>query len=185
MWLLWITLCAQNSSLVVSLGQKWWLIVLKTEIAWSKWEGATHIQRPPTTFLVVGGGGERFFFFGVPTCSDHIPKKVPMSSNLVLQIFNVLPKDITNNPWFETHVFWPKSSPSHLYRWTKILTQFSVFLGCAYQNYSLSNKKLGLWRQPKLMNMNHICLESYVVCCVKSTLKNIYKEYYWKFFPSI
>ncbi len=78
----------------------------------------THSKAPNNFFGDWGWGGE-IFFFGVPTCSDHIPKKVPMSSNLVLQIFNVLPKDITNNPWFETHVFWPKSSPSHLYRWAK------------------------------------------------------------------
>jgi len=76
---------------------------LKIEIASSKWEGATHIQRPPTFFGWLGVGGDGwgvrgFHFFGVPMCSHHVPKKVPMCSNLVLQIFNVLPKGIPNNP---------------------------------------------------------------------------------------
>jgi hypothetical protein len=56
---------------------------------------------------------------GFPICSHHVHKKVLMCSYVVPQVPNVLPKGVPNNTWLQTHVFWPKSSPFHLYRCAK------------------------------------------------------------------
>jgi hypothetical protein len=38
---------------------------------------------------------------------------------VVPQVTNVFPMGIPNRSGFQTHMFCPKSSPSHIYRWAK------------------------------------------------------------------
>jgi len=57
-----------------------------------------------------GGGGGGFFFFLSCWC-------VPTISQVIPQVFNVSLKDVPNSTWFQTHMFCPKSCPSHLYTW--------------------------------------------------------------------
>jgi hypothetical protein len=62
------------------------------------------------------GVGEDFFHF------SFVPNKFPSSSQWVPIRFPICSQGsqcVPNSTSFESHMFCPKSSPSHLYRWAK------------------------------------------------------------------
>ncbi len=77
----------------------------------------------PTFKFGFGGRGKRFFF---PFWSCYV--FLPCS-----QVLNVFPKGVLNSTGFQTYMFCPKSSPSHLYNWGVLCKGY----------YSLGEK---LWR---------------------------------------
>jgi hypothetical protein len=67
--------------------------------------------------------GRRIFFH-----FSFVPNMFPSSSQYVSHVLNVFHKGVPNNTLFYSHMFYPKSSPSHLYRWAKGGGFLSFFL---------------------------------------------------------
>jgi hypothetical protein len=119
----------------------------------------------PLKFWVGGMGGGFFSFF---VCSQHVPFSFPSSPQWVPKMLPKFPmlfaKGVPNSTLLQSHMFYPKSSPSHLYRWAqgegtpsfnRIFYFWGAFIVSTFfcdwplgQSKSLLKKKLDLWGTP-------------------------------------
>ncbi len=94
------------------------MTVLEIEISCSQWEGSACTQKCLDffSFKFRVGVGEDFFHFSFvsnmfPSSCQWVPIRFPICSQG--------PPCVPNSTSLESHMFCPKSSPSHLYRWAK------------------------------------------------------------------
>ncbi len=91
---------------------------MEIEISCSQWEGSACTQSALIFFLLsFGWGWQRIFFH-----FSFVPNMFLSSSQWVpirLPICSQGSQCVPNSTSLESHMFCPKSSPSHLYRWAK------------------------------------------------------------------
>jgi hypothetical protein len=94
---------------------------LETKNTCSQWVGSNMHSRCLDFFFLLsfgwGGWGEDFFHF------SFVPNMFPSSSqwvpNMLPKFPMLFPKGVPNSTSLQTHMYCPKPSPAHLYRWAK------------------------------------------------------------------
>jgi hypothetical protein len=149
----------------ISLGQKWWRVILEIEISCNQWEGSACTQSALILFSFkfwVGGKEDFFSFF---LCSQHVPFKFPMGSHQVLNMFSRFPMcsprtfpiaphfnpiSFAQSPPVLTYITGPKGEALQLPKESSTLGSlhsFNLVLWWANQIGS-QKKRLDLWGTP-------------------------------------